>query len=140
MSKLQIRKNRKHFAVVLNFQCLLAAVDERIYGWDTTRYRQSIKTARQTFERNAEILENNDVTSHYYYCYGRYLNNTKENSEAMEYGEKCYELRLQKDPTSMDKVDQIIGLHLLGMIDTRRKENPEAAKKCFEKAISFLYL
>ena len=117
---------KKKNVAKLNFECLLADEIGRRIGWRSEEYKNSMESAKKTFDE-IEINQkgNRELKSHFYYCYGRYKFSQRNVSEADDYLQKSLELRQSEQQTDLEKgekqtdletVYQVVSLTRLGKI------------------------
>ena len=120
----------------INFECLLADEIGRRIGWRSEEYKNSMESAKKSFDE----IENNqkgnrELKSHFYYCYGRHQFNQQNASEAEEYLKKSLELRQSENQTDLETVDQIVTLNFLGKVCQGTEEVAESIPKYYYEAL-----
>ena len=70
---IKLAESRNEPAIEITFQCLVADQDGRKYGWDSTQYKDRIKTIMEMFHANEVTLkEDRFLFSFCYYSLARY--------------------------------------------------------------------
>ena len=140
-----LAKRRKHVAIEINFQCLLADQEGHKSAWNKSeKYMERMEAVKKAFESNEEVLkEDSTLLSHFYYTYGRYLSNKDPTEccpdplkEANDYLEKSLKLRENKVQNPLERADEAITLLQLGRISKRRGTKHHSDKELFERFMS----
>ena len=141
----QLAMEQKKPVAKLNFECLLADEIGRRIGWSSEEYKNSMESAKKTFDE-IEINQkgNRELKSHFYYCYGRYKFSQRNVSEADDYLQKSLELRQSEQQTDLEKgekqtdletVYQVASLTLLGKIHQTAKKDIELITYFYYEAL-----
>ena len=149
----QLAKEQKNVVAELNFECLLADEIGRRIGWTSDEYKNSMESAKATFDEIEENEKgNSEQKSHFYYCYGRYQFHQQRDSKTKDYRkaedclQKCLKLRLQSEQhTDLEKdenqtdlhatVDQVLALTCLAKVYQAAKKNMEVIIECYYEAL-----
>ena len=132
----QLAMEQKNSVAKINFECLLADAIGRRIGWKSEEYKNSMESAKTTFDEiENNQIENRELRSHFYYCYGRYQFNQQNASEAEEYLKKSLELRESEYQTDLEMVDQVVTLNFLGKVYQTVEKDAESIPKYYYEAL-----
>ena len=159
----KLAEERKHYAIKINFDCLLAHCERSKSIGASEEYFEKMEAIEKEFQIHYEVLkEDKSLCAHYYNQYGRYLSRKSEGCkfdkanqrlrlqiQAREQLEKSLELsKSSVNKISVGKADEIFSLLNLGTIwkkiatsqyvHKERQAGEESRKKaraCYEEAL-----